>query len=95
MALVAKKLKETGGRVIRYGGDEFMVIFDISITLDTARTKLETLIKYFNNVHVKAGEFSFKVSFSYGLTIFSEKDDVNHVIEEADQAMYLQKNSKK
>ena len=94
LSLVAMKLKEIGGHVIRYGGDEFIVIFDLSTTFDIASDKLETLIKYFNKIYIKAGNHQFQVSFSYGMTIFSPQDDVTHIIEEADRAMYLQKHSK-
>jgi len=91
LAFVALKLKELGGRVIRYGGDEFIIIFNIDMTPDIVCSKMDKLIHYFDKVHVKAGEHSFKVSFAYGLASFNTDHDVSTVIEEADRAMYLHK----
>ncbi len=92
---MAIKLKESGGRVIRYGGDEFLVIFDAKVSAEEIRTKLDKLIHYFQKVHFKVEPHSFKVSFSYGMAPFNRGDDVSSVIENADKAMYLHKKTLK
>lgn len=88
---IAHKLKESGGRVIRYGGDEFLVILEPNIAVDEIRTKMDTILHYFQKVHLKVEPHSFKVSFSYGLAPFHTGDDISSVVEAADKAMYAHK----
>lgn len=92
---VALKLKESGGRVIRYGGDEFIVIFDVRVTSHDIRSKMDKIIHYFQKVHFKVKPHSFKISFAYGLAPFHEGSEVSDVIEMADKAMYTHKKSEK
>jgi len=91
---VAIKLKESGGRVIRYGGDEFIVIFDVKVTINEIRSKMDKIIHYFQKVHFKVEPHSFKISFAYGLAPFHSGSEVSDVIEMADQAMYAHKKGK-
>jgi diguanylate cyclase (GGDEF)-like protein len=88
---VVLKLKESGGRVVRYGGDEFIVIFDIKITAEEIQAKIEKILTYFQKIHFKFGEHSFKVSFSYGMAPFKNDSILEKVIELADKAMYRHK----
>lgn len=91
---IAFKLKESGGRVIRYGGDEFMIIFDAKVSRREIKTKMETLLDYCNKILFKVDNYEFKMNFSYGMASFSEGDDVNTIIEIADRAMYQHKTEK-
>lgn len=88
---VARKLKESGGRVVRYGGDEFLVIFDISVTESQIQEKIETILHYFEKVHFKVENKNFKISFAYGLASFHPGSTLNEVIDTADKAMYRHK----
>lgn len=92
---VAVKLKECGGRVVRYGGDEFLVIFDSKITSTEIQQKIESVLHYFEKIHFKVDEASFKISFAYGMAPFTRGADITHVIEAADKSMYKNKKSKK
>ena len=91
---VAVKLKESGGRVVRYGGDEFLVIFDIKISSAEIEQKIEKILHYFEKIHFKVDEHSFKISFAYGLAPFTRGADIMHVIEAADKSMYQHKKRK-
>jgi len=91
LALIATKLKETGGRVIRYGGDEFIVIFDYSLSYQHVQDKIESLLRYFHKVHFKVMDQSFKIDFAFGIAPFTKNTDVSLVIEIADKAMYHRK----
>ncbi len=90
---VTLKLKESGGRVVRYGGDEFLVIFDISITEEQIRGKIENVLNYFQKVHFKVETNNFKISFAYGLAQFDQGSILNDVLDTADKAMYRNKHS--
>ena len=48
---VAQKLKETNGRVVRYGGDEFIVIFDKAVSALEIKNQIETVLAYANSSH--------------------------------------------
>lgn len=88
---VAMKLKETGGRVVRYGGDEFLVIFDSSIMPSEVQQRIEKVLHYFDRIQFKTESYSFKAGFSYGMAPFDSGSKIEKVIEIADKAMYTQK----
>lgn len=88
---VTIKLKECGGRVVRYGGDEFIVIFDSNINSLQIKEKMESLLAYFDKIHFKVEDQSFKISFSYGIAPFTRGADAASVIEAADKSMYKHK----
>lgn len=88
---VAFKLKETGGRVVRYGGDEFIIIFDAKVPEDEIRVKMEAILSYCNNVHFKVDNNEFKINFAYGIAPFTHGSNIDKVIENADKAMYSNK----
>ncbi|HZF70676.1 GGDEF domain-containing protein [Sulfuricurvum sp.] len=88
------KLKETGGRVVRYGGDEFIVIFDTHINTPEIEEKMEKLLRYYEKIHFKVEDQSFKISFAYGLAPFTRGADISSVIGSADKSMYKHKNNK-
>jgi diguanylate cyclase (GGDEF)-like protein len=85
------KLKETGGRVVRYGGDEFIVIFDSHVNSSQIKDKMEKLLAYFEKIHFKVENQSFKISFAYGLAPFTRGADISSVIDIADRSMYKHK----
>lgn len=88
---VAQKLKESGGKVVRFGGDEFLVIFDAHEAAAAIQKKIEAMIQKCGNTLFKAKEGSFKIGFSYGIAPFSLGSDFNAVIDAADKAMYRHK----
>jgi len=67
---VALKLKETGGRVVRYGGDEFLIIFDGKNTLSQIKKKIAVLHEYWEKISFKTEDHNFKISFSCGMAPF-------------------------
>ena len=88
---VTAKLKESGGRVVRYGGDEFIVVFDAKVSTSAIKAKIENILRYFEKIHFKVEDKSFKVSFAYGMAPFTRGADVLHVVEAADKSMYRHK----
>ncbi|MGD9969924.1 MAG: GGDEF domain-containing protein [Sulfuricurvum sp.] len=95
LIFVARKLKESGGRIVRYGGDEFLIIFDEVESEHSIQQKIDALLHYFSSVMFKNDTHAFKISFSYGTARFHKGSDVDNVIREADKAMYHSKNRRK
>jgi diguanylate cyclase (GGDEF)-like protein len=85
---IATQLKEIKENVIRFGGDEFIIIFSKNIKKDTAHSKLYNLREDMIKKKLKSKDSSFRVSFSFGITEFNEDDTLNDVIESADKNMY-------
>jgi len=85
---VASQLRRTGGQVVRFGGDEFFVLFDDGTTTDKANQKMHNVRELVIKKLLKAEGKTFKTSFSYGLAEFTRGDIVNSVVQVADEAMY-------
>lgn len=90
---IAHKLKEIGGHVVRFGGDEFLVIFGTGETVETIEEKIEQMLLSCAKKSFKFATDTFKVSFAYGVTPFEQGSDLSSVIDIADKAMYLHKKS--
>lgn len=88
---LAQKLKEIQGQVIRYGGDEFLIIFDAVLSTETVVHKFETMLQNCDKKVFKIGDQSFKVSFAYGIAPFHAGNPIHNVIEAADTNMYRHK----
>ena len=91
LVFVANQLKMTKEKVIRYGGDEFIVLFGETVDQDTAFSKLNQIREKIITQKLKTGEISFRVSFSIGTYEFGEGDSLASVIELADKNMYADK----
>lgn len=93
LILIAQKLKKTGGDVVRYGGDEFVLLFRHDEK--NIEEKIESVLSYFQHTHFNVEGHSFKIGFAYGITPFLKGAKKNQVIEKADEAMYRHKHSLK
>ena len=94
LSLTAKMLSDLeDSEVIRYGGDEFIVVskqdkksvesFFINLT--------QTLTKK----SFKHQDRKFKIGFSYGIEEFKEGENFSDIVEKVDEVMYKQKRRKK
>jgi diguanylate cyclase (GGDEF)-like protein len=74
----------------RYGGEEFAVILPFS---DAASAKgvLETLRKAFSEVVHAVGDINLSCTFSAGIAVYQEPQDLAELIKLADTAMYAAK----
>jgi len=88
---IANSLKKASPDVVRYGGDEFIIIFPAGTSKDIALKKLDTLRESIISKKIKAGDDKFKVSFSFGAYQFKENDKLSSIIELADKNMYKDK----
>ena len=88
LIFIAAQLKKLKASVIRYGGDEFIIIFKNDIDLQTATSNLNKLREAIIAKKLKSSENSFRVSFSIGADEFKKGDSLTKVIELADKKMY-------
>jgi len=88
LVYISNELKKITHKVIRYGGDEFIIIFPESISFKSAMDSIESSREYIISKKLKAKEHKFTVSFSYGATKFKAGDDLGDTIALADKNMY-------
>lgn len=91
LIFIANQLRTSSEHVIRYGGDEFIVIYPNSISQETSFAKLNKLRENILKKSIKVKDTSFKMSFSLGVQSFKEGDTLVDVIDKADKNMYNDK----
>jgi diguanylate cyclase len=88
LVFIANQLKKTKESVIRYGGDEFIVIFSNSSIHKNAFSELDRLREEILHKQVKVKDDLFRMSFSIGIQEFKRDDILAEIIEQADKDMY-------
>lgn len=76
----------------RYGGEEFAML---SINTNMAEMKgyIERLLNFVRNMEIKSGESSAGITFSSGIANVITADSPEHLIDQADKALYKAKAS--
>lgn len=88
---MSNNLKEICDAVIRYGGDEFILIFSSTVSSEDAKKRLHQLREDILRKKFKAKNSFFKSSFSFGITKFESNDSLFDTVKAADQNMYNDK----
>jgi diguanylate cyclase (GGDEF)-like protein len=90
LIFITSQLKKVTKDVVRYGGDEFILLFEDQ---DTAliHKSIDELRERVLTKKLKAHNSEFHVSFSYGLHTFQKDDIFAQILEKADQSMYEDK----
>jgi len=91
LLFLTNELKKSRHSVIRYGGDEFIIIFNAQISQDSALKTLNNIRENILKKKLKAQDTTFHVSFSIGATQFKKGDIFSEVLELADKNMYEDK----
>jgi len=91
LIFVAAQLKSLEKSVIRYGGDEFIIIFPENTSQSIAAKRLNKTREHILAKKLKAHDTKFTLSFSFGITTFKAQDILAQVIENADKNMYKDK----
>ncbi len=91
LIFISNQLQKTKHSVVRYGGDEFIIIFEGNIDSDMATKELNILRDNIINKKLKTNNNLFRVSFSLGACEFSKGDILSDIIELADNNMYADK----
>jgi diguanylate cyclase (GGDEF)-like protein len=91
LVFVASQLRKSKGYVVRYGGDEFIVLFSSKVDKNRAEKIMHNIREEMIKKHLKARDAEFKVSFSYGVTSYHAHEGFEEVVKRADEAMYEDK----
>ncbi len=76
--------------VVRYGGDEFLMVFP-----QTTQKRVDEILKRIQSkLSSLKKEFGFEISLSYGIAYISPEKDYKQALQSADEKMYEMKNSK-
>ena len=87
----ANELKRTRYSVVRYGGDEFIIMFSKNVSAQKATEILNEVRERILSKKLKAQEELFQVSFSFGVSEYVASQKFSDIIEKADRNMYEDK----
>ena len=88
LIFIANKLKTISRNIVRYGGDEFVILFPKSSSIPQTIQLLEQVRESVLSKKLKAHEEMFTLSFSFGVTTFHANELLTQVIENAYKHMY-------
>jgi diguanylate cyclase len=94
LAGVVKRTVRPTDIVTRMGGEEFVVILP-NTNLDEAVTTMSRLQRALTKEYFLGNNQKLLITFSAGVALFQNEDDVSSILLRADQAMYLAKKSGK
>ncbi|MCM1252127.1 MAG: GGDEF domain-containing protein [Clostridium sp.] len=90
---IAKTMQTTLGKksfIARWGGEEFLLVFP-SCNGDEAFCLLEELKDNIKALQFHAGEKTFSIAMTFGLTEYDFHSDIDSTIKEADEKLYMGK----
>lgn len=89
VAEILKKSVRQNDIVIRYGGDEFLIIFE-----DIDCKIAESILNRIENKLDEINEFDFDISISYGVSEIKNSEEFFQSLNKADEKMYSSKHNK-
>ncbi|MBQ8598429.1 MAG: GGDEF domain-containing protein [Lachnospiraceae bacterium] len=90
---VANKFLEkmhNNGFVARWGGEEFLLVFP-ECNGDDAYIKLEDIRKEIKDMKIQEDNYEFSITMTFGLAEYDFQNNINAVIIEADNKLYMGK----
>lgn len=91
LLFIANQLKLSKHDVVRYGGDEFIILFGSDTPAGKAKSILDEIREAVLGKKLKAQGNFFRTSFSIGVSPFNEGEALSEVIQRADENMYADK----
>ena len=91
---IIKSLIRKTDKLYRYGGDEFVIVFNRS-NIFNAQKSIERIINKISKTKLKYKEDLIEVSISVGLTSHKKGDTIESLIKRVDEALYKVKYSTK
>ncbi|WP_456488183.1 GGDEF domain-containing protein [Caminibacter pacificus] len=90
LADTMKSLIRKSDKIYRYGGDEFIIVFNCS-NLENAEKSIERIIYKIYRTTLKYKENYIKITISAGITQHRAGDTIESIIKRADEALYKAK----
>jgi diguanylate cyclase (GGDEF)-like protein len=87
---IIKKLIRHENKIYRYGGDEFVIIFN-RMTMPQVKPIIERVIKKIESTLLRYKEDLIRITVSIGLTQHKKGDTFEEIIKRADNALYQAK----
>ena len=94
LAQIMKSLIRKTDKVYRYGGDEFVIVFNRS-TLLNAQKSIERIVNKISKTALKYKDNLIKVTISVGIAAHKKGDTIESLIKRADEALYRMKSKGK
>jgi diguanylate cyclase (GGDEF)-like protein len=91
LELTALHLKDTKANLVRYGGDEFLLLFDSDISQEEVKILLEINREQIVHKELKFREYRFRTNYSFGVVPFKINDNFQDILTAADSLMYEDK----
>ena len=91
----AEKLKMQHVEIVRFGGDEFLLLFDEAISLEIIKKTMEEKMIEIEKISFKVESTEFKMTFAYGIASFTCNEGLDGVLDSADKAMYAFKKGRR
>ncbi|MBN2815659.1 MAG: GGDEF domain-containing protein [Campylobacterales bacterium] len=91
LVFLAGEFLKIGYPVVRYGGDEFIIMFPDTLSEKHVHTIMTNTREDILKKKFKANQHFFTVSFSFGLQGFNSNEVCTEVLESADRNMYEDK----
>jgi len=91
LIFIANELKKLNKQTVRYGGDEFLLLFPMEQSKEKVKKLLIEIRENVISKKLKAHDSLFRTSFSIGTSIFKKNDNINQIIQKADKEMYNDK----
>ena len=90
---IMRSLIRSSDKIYRYGGDEFIIIFNRSNILN-ARKSIERILNKIEKTKLKYKDYIINLTVSSGITCHKKGDDVDSILNRADEALYEAKVTK-
>jgi len=90
---IIKSLIRSTDKIYRYGGDEFIILFNRSTLLHSKRS-IERVINKIFKTKLKYKEYIINLTLSAGISCHKKGDDIETILARADEALYEAKTTK-
>ncbi|WP_457564709.1 GGDEF domain-containing protein [Caminibacter sp.] len=91
---IMKNLLRKSDKIYRFGGDEFIIVFNRS-TLLNAQKSIERIVSKISKTALKYKDNLIKITISVGIAQHQKGDTLDSLIKKADEALYeVKKNNK-
>jgi len=91
LIFIADRFQKSGFDTIRYGGDEFIMMFEEEISEKKALKILNAIREDILSKKIKGRDSSFIMSFSFGVAQYKKGDELSSIVNLADAKMYKDK----